>query len=170
MYTGKIIFSQILEYLPLRVFHQCVETYQGNFRVKEFSCLDQFLCMAFAQLTYRESLRDIEACLRSQKKKLYHMGIRSQVSRNTLANANNCPFALFLDKIQNYFLHKFQTVIYFLPKNGSFFVMLTENLAESMISVILKGDVKSMQYCFKSIYCRCSKLRIVETDYANGES
>jgi transposase len=88
MYTGKIIFSQIVEYLPLRVFHQCVDTYQGNFRVKEFSCLDHFLCMAFAQLTYRESLRDIEVCLRSQKKKLYHMGIRSQVSRNTLANAN----------------------------------------------------------------------------------
>jgi hypothetical protein len=88
MYTGKIIFSQLIEYFPHRVFHRCVETYRGNFRVKEFSCLDQFLCMAFAQLTYRESLRDIEACLRSQQSKLYHMGIRAQVSRNTLANAN----------------------------------------------------------------------------------
>jgi transposase len=88
MYTGKIIFSQLIEYFPLRMFHRYVDTYQGNFRVKNFSCLDQFLCMAFAQLTYRESLRDIEACLRSQQGKLYHMGIRAQVSRNTLANAN----------------------------------------------------------------------------------
>lgn len=88
MYTGKIIFSQIMEYLPLRVFHRCVKSYRGNFKVKEFSCLDQFLCMAFAQLTFRESLRDIEACLRSQQKKLYHMGIRANISRNTLANAN----------------------------------------------------------------------------------
>jgi hypothetical protein len=88
MYTGKIIFSQLIEYLPLRVFHGCVRRYRGNFKVKEFKCLDQYLCMAFAQLTYRESLRDIEVCLRSQKKKLYHMGIRGPVSRNTLANAN----------------------------------------------------------------------------------
>jgi len=88
MYTGKIIFSQVMEHLPLHVFHQCVERYQGDFKVKEFSCLDHYLCMSFAQLTYRESLRDIEACLRAQKNKLYHMGIRSSVSRNNLANAN----------------------------------------------------------------------------------
>lgn len=88
VYSGKIIFSQVMDYLPRRTFHQCVERYQGNFRVKEFSCLDHYLCMAFAQLTFRESLRDIEACLRSQKKKLYHMGIKGPVSRNTLANAN----------------------------------------------------------------------------------
>ena len=77
-----------MEHLPLHVFHKCVERYNGNFKVKDFTCLDQYLCMAFAQLTYRESLRDIEACLRAQKSKLYHMGIRSAVSRNTLANAN----------------------------------------------------------------------------------
>ena len=88
MYTGRIIFSQLMDYLPQRVFQKCVQRYQGNFRVKEFSCLDHYLCMAFAQLTYRESLRDIEACLRSQKNKLYHMGISGPVSRNTLANAN----------------------------------------------------------------------------------
>ncbi|MBA3016461.1 MAG: IS4 family transposase [Proteobacteria bacterium] len=88
MYTGKLIFSQVMEHLPLHVFHQCVARYQGDFKVQEFSCLDQYLCMAFAQLTYRESLRDIEACLRAQKNKLYHMGIRSSVSRNNLANAN----------------------------------------------------------------------------------
>ncbi|KAB2892292.1 MAG: IS4 family transposase [Desulfobulbaceae bacterium] len=88
MFSGKIIFSQIMEHLPLHVFHKCVERYQGNFKVKEFTCLDQYFCMAFAQLTYRESLRDIEACLQAQKNKLYHMGIRSSASRNNLANAN----------------------------------------------------------------------------------
>jgi Domain of unknown function (DUF4372)/Transposase DDE domain len=88
MYTGKIIFSQVMEHLPLHVFHKCVDRYQGDFKVKEFTCFDQYLCMAFAQLTYRESLRDIEACLQAQKSKLYHMGIRSSVSRNNLAHAN----------------------------------------------------------------------------------
>jgi Domain of unknown function (DUF4372)/Transposase DDE domain len=88
MYTGKLVFSQVMEHLPLHVFHQCVSRYDGDFKVKEFTCLDHYLCMAFAQLTYRESLRDIEACLRAQKNKLYHMGIRSAVSRNNLANAN----------------------------------------------------------------------------------
>jgi len=88
MYTGKLVFSQVMEHLPLHVFHQCVNRYNGDFKVKDFTCLDHYLCMAFAQLTYRESLRDIEACLRAQKSKLYHMGIRSAVSRNTLANAN----------------------------------------------------------------------------------
>ncbi|PDV98332.1 IS4 family transposase [Candidatus Viridilinea mediisalina] len=88
MLAGKLIFSQIMEYLPLHMFRRIVQRYDGNRKVHQFSCLDQFLCMAFAQLTYRESLRDIEACLRSQQGKLYHMGIRAQVSRNTLANAN----------------------------------------------------------------------------------
>ncbi len=88
MYTGKLVFSQVMEHLPLHVFHRCVDRYNGDFKVKEFTCLDHYLCMTFAQLTYRESLRDIEACLRAQKNKLYHMGIRSAVSRNTLANAN----------------------------------------------------------------------------------
>ena len=77
-----------MEHLPLHVFHKCVDRYQGDFKVKEFTCLDQYFCMAFAQLTYRESLRDIEACLQAQKSKLYHMGIRSSVSRNNLAHAN----------------------------------------------------------------------------------
>jgi len=89
MYSGKMVFSQIMEFLPVYEFQKCVERYHGNYRLRTFSCLDQFLCMAFAQLTYRDSLRDIEACLRSMQTKLYHMGIRGQVSRNTLANANN---------------------------------------------------------------------------------
>lgn len=77
-----------MEFLPVYEFRQCVERYDGNYKIKSFTCRDQFLCMAFAQLTYRESLRDIQACLRAAKQKLYHMGIRGKVSRNTLANAN----------------------------------------------------------------------------------
>ena len=89
MNSGKSIFAQLMDFLPAYEFRQCVERYQGNYKLKSFSCWDQFLCMAFAQLTYRESLRDIEACLRAQQTKLYHLGIRGQVSRNTLAHANS---------------------------------------------------------------------------------
>ncbi|HLJ90061.1 MAG TPA: IS4 family transposase [Candidatus Angelobacter sp.] len=88
MNQGKLVFAQVMEHLPLTTFRRCVARYQGERKVKTFSCLDQFLCMAFAQLTYRESLRDLEACLRAQRSKLYHLGIRSMVARNTLANAN----------------------------------------------------------------------------------
>ncbi len=88
MYSGKIVFSQVMDHLPMKEFRRCVDRYQGHHKVQSFSCLDQFLSMAFAQLTYRESLRDIEACLRAQQMKLYHMGIRSDVSRSTLAYAN----------------------------------------------------------------------------------
>lgn len=88
MNTGSIIFSQVVGHLPMHEFRRCVQRYQGQYKVKSFACLDQFLCMAFAQLTYRESLRDIETCLRAQRSKLYHMGIRGNVSRSTLAYAN----------------------------------------------------------------------------------
>ena len=88
MNTGKLVFAQVMAHLPLTTFRRCVARYDGEHKVKHFTCLDQYLCMAFAQLTYRESLRDIEACLRSQAAKLYHMGFRSTVARNTLANAN----------------------------------------------------------------------------------
>jgi hypothetical protein len=89
MNAGQSIFSQLMDFLPAHEFRQCVARYQGDYKLKSFSCWDQFLCMAFAQLTYRESLRDIEACLRANQTKLYHMGIRGRVSRNTLANANS---------------------------------------------------------------------------------
>ena len=89
MNEGKTIFSQVMEFLPMYEFRKCVERYHGDYKVLSFTCLDQFLCMAFAQMTFRESLRDIQACLRSKQNKLYHMGIRGQVSRNTLSNANN---------------------------------------------------------------------------------
>jgi len=88
MYSGQTVFAQLMDFAPSHEFRRCVERYRGNHKVKSFSCWDQFLCMAFAQLTYRESLRDIEACLRASGSKLYHVGIRGKVSRNTLAHAN----------------------------------------------------------------------------------
>ena len=88
MNRGKTIFAQLMDFLPAYQFQKCVDRYHGHYKVKTFSCWDQFLCLAFAQLTYRESLRDIEACLRAANRKLYHLGMRGRVSRNTLANAN----------------------------------------------------------------------------------
>ena len=101
MHTGKTVFSQVMEFLPLHEFRKCVERYQGNYKVINFSCMDQFLCMAFAQLTYRESLRDIEACLRSMQTKLYHMGFRGSISKSTLADANeNRDWRIYADFAQ----------------------------------------------------------------------
>jgi len=88
MNTGRTIFAQLMDLVPLPEFRRCVDRYQGDYKIQSFSSLDQFLCLAFAQLTYRESLRDIEACLRVQQSKLYHMGFRGRVSRSTLAYAN----------------------------------------------------------------------------------
>src|ERR687895_1734427 len=88
MYAGKLVFAQLIDHLPLHTFRRCVARYRGQHKVKSFSCLDQYLCMAFAQLTYRESLRDIEACLNAAPERLYHLGIRGTVSRSTLADAN----------------------------------------------------------------------------------
>ena len=101
MNTGKTIFTQLMEFLPLHQFRRCVKRYRGDYKVQSFSCMDQFLCMAFAQLTFRESLRDIEACLRSMQGKLYHMGIRGKISRTTLARANeNRDWRIYADFAQ----------------------------------------------------------------------
>lgn len=101
MNYGKTVFAQIMDFLSMYEFHKCVERYHGNRRVRGFSCTDQFLCMAFAQLTYRESLRDIEACLRSMNGRLYHMGIRGNIARNTLAKANeNRDWRIYADFAQ----------------------------------------------------------------------
>lgn len=89
MYTGQYVFAQLMDHLPWHVFRRCVARYDGDRKVKSFACLDQFRSLAFAQLTWRESLRDIEACLRAQSAKLYHLGFRcGKISRNTMANAN----------------------------------------------------------------------------------
>src|SRR5579863_2433768 len=88
MYTGKLVFSQVMEHVPVHEFQKCVARYGGDYKSRGFSCRDQFLCMSFAQLTFRESLRDIEACLRSVPEKLYHLGFRGRIARSTLADAN----------------------------------------------------------------------------------
>ena len=88
MHAGQFIFAQLMDFLPRHEFNKCVRRYRGNSRIREFSCFDQFLCMAFAQLTYRESLRDIETCLRAMGGKLYHAGFRGKIARSTLADAN----------------------------------------------------------------------------------
>jgi hypothetical protein len=87
MNAGKTVFAQILEHLPRYEFDKFVKKYKGNHRVRKFPCYDQFLCLAYAQLTYRESLRDIETCLNSHHEKLYHIGFRGQISRSTIADA-----------------------------------------------------------------------------------
>ena len=101
MHQGQIVFSQLMEFLPQHTFRKCVNRYQGNYRMRSFSCYDQFLCMAFAQLTFRESLRDIECCLGALEEKLYHAGFRGQVSRSTLADANeNRDWRIYADFAQ----------------------------------------------------------------------
>jgi len=106
MHDGKLVFAQMMEFAPWHTFRRLVAKYKGNFNVRSFTCMDQFLCMAFAQLTYRESLRDVEACLRAQSAKLYHLGLRGKVSRSALADANEsrdwriyCEFAQALIRI-----------------------------------------------------------------------
>ncbi len=107
MNSGKTIFSQLMDFIPRYEFNQCVKRYNGNYKIKNFTCWEQFLCMAFAQLTYRESLRDIQACLRAAKKKLYHMGIGSKVSRNTLAHANQIrDWRIYMPTLHKYLFAK----------------------------------------------------------------
>lgn len=106
MHTGKLVFAQVMEFAPWHTFRRLVAKYRGDFNVRSFFCLDQFLCMSFAQLTYRESLREVVACLTAQPSKLYHLGIRGNVNRSALADANevrdwriHCEFAQVLIRI-----------------------------------------------------------------------
>jgi Domain of unknown function (DUF4372)/Transposase DDE domain len=101
MNPGQTVFAQLMDFIPAREFRRCVDRYQGNHKVSRFSCWDQFLSMAFAQLTYRESLRDIETCLRALRRRLYHLGIRGRVSRSTLADANETrDYRIYADLAQ----------------------------------------------------------------------
>src|ERR1700682_3369207 len=88
MFSGHLIFAQLMEFLPRHEFNTCVRRYRGDRRLRGFSCRDQFLCLAFAQLTFRESLRDIETCLRALGPKVYHYGVPGRISRSTLAAAS----------------------------------------------------------------------------------
>jgi hypothetical protein len=106
MHSGRIVFAQLLDFLPRRDFNRCVRRYRGNYRARGFSCFDQFLCMVFAQLTGRKSLRDIETCLRAMQPKLYHAGFRCRVSRSTLADANNRrDWRIYADFAQTLIVH-----------------------------------------------------------------
>jgi hypothetical protein len=101
MHVGKTVFAQLMDFIPAHEFRRCVNRYQGNRKVSSFSCWDQFLSMAFAQLTGRESLRDIETCLRAFRSRLYHLGLRGQVSRSTLADANEArDYRIYADLAQ----------------------------------------------------------------------
>ena len=101
MHSGKLVFAQLMEFFPRHDFDKCIRRYRGNYRTRDFSCRDQFLAMAFAQLTYRESLRDIETCLRSVQPKLYHMGFRGPIARSTMADANrNRDWRIYADFAQ----------------------------------------------------------------------
>ena len=101
MHAGRFVFSQLMDFLPKYEYDKCVRRYRGNHRMRTFSCYDQFLCMAFAQLTYRESLRDIVTCLHVLKPKLFHVGIRGKVSRSTLADTNeNRDWRIYADFAQ----------------------------------------------------------------------
>ena len=103
MHQGMLVFAQVMTYLPLSTFRRCVAAHRGDHKVQGFSCLDQFFAMSFAQLTGRESLRDIEVNLRAQSARLYHMGFRCKtISRNTLANANAVrPWQMYADFAQH---------------------------------------------------------------------
>ena len=101
MNTGQTIFSQLTDFIHPEQFARCVRRYKGNYKVKNFRCWDQFLCMAFGQLTFRESLSDIEVCLRSRQDQLYHIGIRSHISHSTMADANqNRDWRIYADLAQ----------------------------------------------------------------------
>ncbi len=124
MYQGQTVFAQLMEFVSTYQFQVCVNRYQGNRYVKDFSCWDQFLCLAFAQLTYRESLRDIEACLRAQQPKLYHMGFRGRISRATLADANETrDWRIYAD-----FAHVLIRIARDLYRDESFGVELSETV------------------------------------------
>src|SRR5918993_5058245 len=129
MNPGPLVFAQVTKHLPLTTFRRCVARYVGTHKVKSFSCLDQYLSMAFALLTYRESLRDIEACLRAQAGKLYHMGIKSRVSRSTLADANESrDWRIYADFAQSLIaiarrLYATEVLDLLLPQPGAFYIM-----------------------------------------------
>ena len=101
MYTGRTVFAQVMDVIPRRAFERCVQQYPGARRLRSFSCYDHLLCLTFAQLTYRESLRDIETCLRALQPKLYHAGLRGRIARSTLADANETrDWRIFADFAQ----------------------------------------------------------------------
>jgi hypothetical protein len=137
MNSGKTIFAQLMDLAPSRIyeFRKCVDRYNGNHKVISFSCWDQYLFMAFAQLTYRESLRDIQACLRATQSKLYHLGIRGKVSRNTLAHANQTLDSRICADFSQILIAKARKLYAVDSKNNKTFVFLTNNFVLSDITI-----------------------------------
>jgi len=135
MNEGQTVFAQIMNYIPKHSFRKNVNQYKGNYKVKSFSCWEQFLVMSFAQLTYRESLRDIESCLRAMNKKLYHMGISSKISRSTLAKANkNRDWRIY---------HDFAMVLIKTAKD----LYKNENLFEELEETVYALDSSTIDLC-----------------------
>lgn len=135
MNEGQTVFAQIMNYIPRHSFRKNVNKYKGNYKVKSFSCWEQFLVMSFAQLTYRESLRDIESCLRAMNKKLYHMGISSKISRSTLAKANkNRDWRIY---------HDFAMVLIKTAKD----LYKNENLFEELDETVYALDSSTIDLC-----------------------
>lgn len=135
MNEGQTVFAQIMNYIPRHSFRKNVNKYKGNYKVKSFSCWEQFLVMSFAQLTYRESLRDIESCLRAMNKKLYHMGISSKISRSTLAKANkNRDWRIY---------HEFAMVLIKTAKD----LYKNENLFEELDETVYALDSSTIDLC-----------------------
>ena len=135
MNEGQTVFAQIMNYIPRHSFRKNVNQYKGNYKVKSFSCWEQFLVMSFAQLTYRESLRDIESCLRAMNKKLYHMGISSKISRSTLAKANkNRDWRIY---------HEFAMVLIKTAKD----LYKNENLFEELDETVYALDSSTIDLC-----------------------
>jgi len=131
MYVGKLVFAQLMDFLPLHTFRRCVVRYPSNYPTKTFSHLDQYLCMAFAQLTFRESLRDIEVCLRAHESKLYHLGIRGHVARSNLADAN--------EKRDWQIYRDFANVAHSTAKCNGESLGVEENLTRSSVAEYLSG-------------------------------
>ncbi len=129
MNAGKTIFSQLMDFIAAYEFQKCVNRYNGNYKVRTFSCLVQFLCMAFAQLTYRVSLRDIQACLRAAQTKLYHMGVCGKISSNTMANANQArDWRIYADFSQVHITGSaFRGKVLFLALAASLAICLLQN-------------------------------------------
>lgn len=152
MNTGRTVFSQLMDFLPLPEFRRCVDRYAGDYKVQHFTCLDQFFSLAFAQLTYRESLRDIEACLRAQSGKLYHMGFRGRISRNNLAHANeHRDWRIFAD-----LAHLLIAQARALYRHESFGVELQQTVyaldSTTIDLVVSLGTVPSPQKCRQAAY------------------
>jgi hypothetical protein len=162
-----------MELLPLTTFKRCVARYGGEHKVKHFACLDQYLCMAFAQLTWRESLRDIEACLRAHSTKLYHLGIRGNVARNALTNATRRDWRIYCDFAQRLigiarrlyaegFEAPLRRIKFNDPETGKRLVFLTNNFALPALTVAQLYRLRWRVELFFKLSCSASLYEMLQ--------